>query len=68
MVDLNDLHVQYVTDQTGEKHAVILPIDVFFQLLEDLQDLAIAAERADEPTLSHEQLIEELKSDGLLSD
>jgi hypothetical protein len=68
MIDLNDLHVQYVTDQTGEKNAVILPIDVFFQLLEDLQDLAIAAERTDEPTLSHQQLIEELKSDGLLSD
>jgi hypothetical protein len=68
MVNLDDLHVQYVTDKTGEKNAVILPIDVFFQLLEDLEDLAIAAERIDEPTLSHQQLIDELKSDGLLSD
>jgi hypothetical protein len=68
MVNLDDLQVQYITDQTGKKNAVILPIDVFFQLLEDLQDLAIAAERTDEPTLSHQQLVGELKSDSLLSD
>lgn len=68
MVNLDDLQVQYVTDQAGEKNAVILPIDIFYQLLEDLQDLAVAAERADEPTISHEQLIEGLTADGLLPD
>ena len=66
MVNPDELQVQYVTDQAGEKSAVILPIEVFYQLLEDLEDLAVAAERADEPTLSHQQLIDELRADGLL--
>lgn len=66
MVTLEDLPVQYITDQSGEKSAVILPIALFYQLLEDLEDLAVAAERADEPTLSHQQLIDELMADGLL--
>ena len=68
MVNLDELQVQYVTDQAGEKSAVILPIAVFYQLLEDLEDLAVAAERADEPPLSHEQLTDELRADGLLPD
>ncbi len=66
MLNLEDLPVQYITDQSGEKSAVVLPIDLFYQLLEDLEDLAIAAERADEQTLSHQQVIDELKADGLL--
>jgi hypothetical protein len=68
MLDLDDLRVQYITDQAGEKNAVVLPIEVFYQLLEDLEDLVVAAERWDEPTLSHEQLIAELKADGFLPD
>lgn len=68
MVNLDDLQVQYVIDQAGEKSAVILPIDIFYQLLEDLQDLAVVAERADEPSLDHEQLIEALRADGFLPD
>jgi hypothetical protein len=68
MVALKDLPVQYITDQSGEKSAVILPIDLFYQLLEDLEDLAVAVERSDEPNVPHQQLIDELKADGLLPD
>jgi hypothetical protein len=61
-------HPEYVTDSDGNKKAVILPIEEYEELLEDLQDLAVARERKDEPTVSHEQLLAELNKDGLLSD
>ena len=68
MLMLNELNVQSVTDASGEKSAVILPIEQFRQLVEDLADLAIVAERVEESTISHQQLIDELNADGLLSD
>lgn len=60
--------VQYITDAAGERSAVILTIEQFNQLLEDLEDLAVIAKRRDEPTLSHEELLAELRRDGLLPD
>lgn len=60
------MSTQYVTDDTGRKTAVLLPIERYERLLEDLEDLAAIAERRDEPTISHEELVEELKRDGLL--
>ena len=51
------LHVQYITDDVGQRTAVILPIDDFEELLEDLDDLAVLAERRDEPTVSHEAVL-----------
>jgi hypothetical protein len=45
---------------------VILPIGEFQELLEDIEDLAMVAERRKEPTISHEQLITELKRDGII--
>ncbi len=59
-------NLQYVTNQAGEKIAVILPINEFEELLEDLQDLAVVAERRDEPSISHEELLAELKRDGII--
>lgn len=66
MINLKEIGVQYITDPTGERNAVVLPLDAFNALLEDLDDLAVAAERRDEPAIPHQQLIEELKADGLL--
>ena len=60
------MSTQYVTDGTGRKTAVLLPIEQYEKLLEDLEGLAAIAERRNEPTISHEELIEELKRDGLL--
>ena len=61
-------HPEYVTDSDGNKKAVILPIEEYEELLEDLQDLAVVNQRKDEPTISHEQLLAELNKDGLLPD
>jgi hypothetical protein len=66
MLDLKQLDIQYVTDQSGEKTAVILSIKAFQELLEDINDLAAVAERREEPTTSHDELIAELKRDGVI--
>ena len=63
---LKDLNPQYITNDSGEKISVILPISEFQELLEDIEDLATVAERRDEPTISHKQVITELKRDGLI--
>ena len=68
MLDLKKLEstVQYVTNPDGEKTAVIVPIAEFRELLEDVEDLATVAARRDEPTISHDELLAELRQDGLL--
>ena len=58
--------LQYLTDDRGERTAVVLPISDYEKLLEDLDDLAVVAERRSEPTISHQQFVTELKRDGLL--
>ena len=66
MIELRDLQAKYITDENGEKTAVVLPIKEFENLLEDLNDLAVLAERRDEPTISFEEVMERLKRDGFL--
>ena len=68
MLDLKKLEaeVQYVTNHDGEKTAVIVPFEEFQELLEDVEDLAAVAERRDEPTISHAELLAELNRDELV--
>ena len=61
------LHPQYVTNTRGQQTAVIIPIKEYESLMEDLADLAAVAERVNEPTISHAQVVKELKADGYLS-
>ena len=58
--------LQYITDDRGERTAVVLPISDYEKLLEDLDDLAVVAERRDEPVIPHDQFIADLKRDGAL--
>ena len=51
---------QYIVNEKGKKTAVILPIKEYEGLLEDLHDIAIVAERRDEPTISLGELKERL--------
>ncbi|MDA1373095.1 MAG: hypothetical protein O2971_20425 [Proteobacteria bacterium] len=62
------LKLQYITDGSGKKTNVILDIAQYEKMLEDMNDLAIVAERRNEPTVPHEQFLEELRRDGILSD
>ncbi|MDF1554089.1 MAG: hypothetical protein P1P84_13550 [Deferrisomatales bacterium] len=66
MSTAQDLHPQFVTDDRGEKTAVILPIQEYLLLLEDLEDLAKIVERRDEPTITHADLVAELTRDGTI--
>ncbi|HEX4141865.1 MAG TPA: hypothetical protein VHY09_16065 [Candidatus Methylacidiphilales bacterium] len=59
-------NAQFVTNQSGEKTSVILPIAEYEALLEDLEDLAVVAERAEEPTIPLDQVVANLKKDGFL--
>jgi len=61
-------NAQFVTNQSGEKTSVILPIAEYEALLEDLEDLAVVAERAEEPSVPLAKVIANLKKDGLLHD
>ncbi len=65
-MNVQNLNPSFITGPNGERQSVILSIEVFEELLEDLGDLAKIAERRDEPTVSHEELLKELRDDGLL--
>jgi hypothetical protein len=58
--------MQYVTDQKGRKTSVILPVETYEEMLEDIQDLVAVAERRKEKTLSLTDMKKRLKKDGLL--
>lgn len=68
MIDLTKLKTNYITDKNGNRVSVILPLPEFEELLEDIQDLAVAAERKEESTLTHEDVIKELREDGTIRD
>ena len=57
---------QYLIDENGQKTAVVLPVEEYEELLEDVHDLAVIAERKDESTASFDELKKRLEADGLL--
>jgi PHD/YefM family antitoxin component YafN of YafNO toxin-antitoxin module len=57
---------QYVTDTKGNKLSVILSLERYERLMEDLHDLAIVAERRNEQPISFEEMKRRLKKDGIL--
>jgi len=57
---------QYVVDTKGKKMGVILSLKRYQQLMEDLHDLAVVAERRDEEPVSLEEMKRRLREDGIL--
>ena len=57
---------QYVIDAKGKKLSVILSLERYGRLMEDLHDLAVVAERRDEQPISFEEMKRRLKKDGIL--
>ena len=57
---------KFITDNKGRKKAVIIDIKLYQELLEDLEDLRLLAERRDEATSSLQEVEERLKARGLL--
>ena len=57
---------KYIVNEKGEKIAAILPIKNYEELVENLHDLAIVAERRNETTITFGKLKEKLRKNGLL--
>jgi len=60
------LHTQYITNEKGERVSVVIPIEEYALLLEDVQDLAAVAERREDPAISRAELIRRLKANSLV--
>jgi hypothetical protein len=57
--------VQFLTNEEGRKTAVVLPLDDYEKLLEDLDDLAVIAKRRGEETIPHAEFKKGLKRHAL---
>lgn len=66
MNTLKNIEKKFIVDDKGRKSAVIVPIEKYEELLEDIHDLAIVAERRAERTTSFVELKKKLKKNGLL--
>ena len=63
---MSKLKERYITDDKGHKQAVVLDVGVYEQLLEDMEDLYLLAERQKEPALSLLAVKRRLKKSGIL--
>lgn len=59
-------NVQYITNENGQRTAVIMPIEEYEELLEDLHVTRIAKETKDDERIPWEQVKTELVSEGKL--
>jgi len=57
---------QFVVDTNGRKTGVILSLKRYQELMEDLHDLAVVAERRAERPISLEEMKRRLRKDGVL--
>jgi hypothetical protein len=57
---------RFIVDQTGKRVSVVVPVDEYEELLEDLHDLAVVAERRNEPAVPMSSVKKRLKTGGLL--
>jgi hypothetical protein len=53
-------NIQFITDAEGNKTAVIIPIDEYEELMEDLHLIRVYNERRDEERIPWEKVKEEL--------
>ena len=59
-------HPRFIINETGDKESVILSMADYSALIEEIEDLAVIAERKTEKSFSHSEVIAELTSDGYL--
>jgi len=55
-------NVQYVTDANGERTAVILPLDEYGELLQDLHIIRVAEETKNDTSRPLSEVVEELRT------
>ncbi len=66
MRKVKEPEASYVVDRNGRKKAVIIGLDEYERLIEDLSDLSALAARKKEKPVPWEQVKKRLKRDGLL--
>ena len=57
-------NVQYVTNESGQRTAVILPIEEYEEMLEDLHLIQVADESKDEPRRPFSDVVDEMRAAG----
>ena len=57
-------NIQYITNAVGQKIAVILPIEEYENLMEDLHVIAAAYESRNDPCTPFSDVMEELMAAG----
>ena len=60
--------VQYVTDEQGQRVAVLLDLKEWGELWEDVYDTIVAMERKGEASMAVAEFEAELRAEGLLSE
>jgi len=58
---------KYIVDSNGNKTEVILSIELYEQMLEDIHDLTIVAERRSQQSISLGEMKKRLNRNGTLS-
>ncbi len=66
MMQQVSLNPQYLFDNEGRRSLVVLSMDEFENLIEDLYDLAVIAERRDENRVAFDAFEKKLKADGII--
>jgi hypothetical protein len=52
--------IQFVTDETGKRTAVLISLDEWGEIWEDIYDVLVSESRKDEPTVAWEDLKAEM--------
>jgi hypothetical protein len=63
---LSDMSTRFLTDESGKRVAVVLPVEEYEELLQDVSDLAAVAERRNDERVTLEEIKQRLIADGLL--
>ncbi len=69
MNTINALPTNYLVNSNGERLAVIIPVARYEEMLdaaEELEDLADIDARENEPTISHEEVVNRMRANGRL--
>jgi hypothetical protein len=58
--------IKFLTDEEGKRHSVVIPVEDYQEMLEDIEDLVTIAERKSETNITIEELKKNLKIDELI--
>lgn len=57
---------QFLVNAEGKKSHVVVPLELLEDFIEDIQDSRDIQKLKDEPTISFDEFVEEMKKDGKL--